>query len=132
MKKHYKKPHQVRAFLVMMKYFFLAQTRNPATFAFGFLFPVVFISIFGLIGNSPQTLTIGLPTNTDLNNPIIKSVEHEKFVKTDVAPEDQLEQTMKQGKLSGIVFVEPSKKNTQGYQVNVITSVANPQEAAAV
>src|SRR5579864_8246741 len=98
MKKRFKKPNQIRAFFTMMKYFFLAQTRNPATFAFGFLFPVVFISIFGLIGNSTQSLTIGLPSNSDLNNPIIKTVEQQKYVKIQVAPEDQLENSMKQGK----------------------------------
>src|ERR1700685_24398 len=101
MKKRYSKPHQIRAFFVMMKYFFLAQTRNPGTFAFGFLFPVVFISIFGLIGNSPEILTIGLPSNSNLNNQIIKTVEHQKYVQTTVAPESQLETLMKQGKLSG-------------------------------
>lgn len=116
----------------MMKYFFLAQTRNPATFAFGFLFPVVFISIFGLIGNSTQTLTLGFPTTTDLTNPILKEVQHEKFVKTQIASESQLETQMKQGKLSGIISVQSSMQNPQGYQINIITSIANPQEASGV
>src|SRR5271155_4409084 len=114
MKKVYRKPHQIHAFFIMMKYFFLAQTRNPATFAFGFLFPVVFISIFGLIGNSPQSLTIGLPSNTNLTNPIIKTVDQQKFVKTQIAPESQLETSMKQGKLSGIVSVtQTSQKSSK-------------------
>jgi len=132
MKRIYRRPHQLRAFFTMMKYFFLAQTRNPATFAFGFLFPVVFISIFGLIGNSPQSLTIGLPTNTNLNNPIIKTVEEQKYVKIQVAPEAQLETTMKQGKLSGIISVSQNSQDAQKYKVNVITSIANPGEAAGV
>jgi len=45
MNKSFKKPRQWKAYLTMVKYFFLAQTRNPATFAFGFIFPIVFISI---------------------------------------------------------------------------------------
>jgi ABC-2 type transport system permease protein len=132
MKIRYSKPHQIRAFLVMTKYFFLAQTRNPATFAFGFLFPVVFISIFGLIGNSPQILAIGVPSNTNLNNPIIKTVENQKFVQTTIAPESQLELSMKQGKLAGIVSINQTSQNPQQYKATVITSVANPQEAAGV
>lgn len=114
----------------MMKYFFLAQTRNPATFAFGFLFPVVFISIFGLIGNSPQTLTVGLPSNSDLTNPIIQSVKQQKFVKTQIASEKDLETEMKQGKLSGIVSIQQTSQEPVKYQVHVITSIANPQEGA--
>src|SRR5579872_2735173 len=128
----YKKLHQARAFFVMMKYFFLAQTRNPATFAFGFLFPVVFISIFGLIGNSPQVLTIGLPASSDLSNPIIKTVEQQKYVQTQVAPQSQLEQSMKQGKLSGIISVNQSSQNPPKYTVNVTTSAGNPQAAAGL
>lgn len=132
MKKVYRKPHQIHAFFVMMKYFFLAQTRNPATFAFGFLFPVVFISIFGLIGNSTQTLTIGLPSNSDRTNPIIKTLTQQKFVTTQVASESQLEANMKQGKLSGIVSVKQTSAQPSKYQVSVITSIANPSEAAGV
>src|ERR1700733_7404390 len=132
MKTRFSKPHQIKAFFVMTKYFFLAQTRNPATFAFGFLFPVVFICIFGLIGNSSQTLTIGLPSNSDQTNPIIKTIKQEKFVTTQVASESQLENSMKQGKLSGIVSVQQTSEQPPKYQVNVITSIANPSEAAGV
>ncbi len=116
----------------MMKYFFLAQTRNPATFAFGFLFPVVFISIFGLIGNSTQSLTIGLPTGSNLNNPVIQTIKQQKFVKTQIAPEAQLENSIKQGKLSGIVSIDPGSHTPDKYKVNIITSIANPSDAAGV
>lgn len=132
MKKQYRSPHQLRAFFVMTKYFFLAQTRNAATFAFGFLFPVVFISIFGLIGNAPQTLIIGMPTGTNFNNPIIKTLKDQKYVTTQIAPESQLELEMKQGKLSGIISVDTNSQNAKFYHVNVITSVANAQEGAGI
>lgn len=114
----------------MMKYFFLAQTRNPATFAFGFLFPVVFISIFGLIGNATPPITIGLPTESNLNNPITKTIKDSQYIKTQEAPQAELEQTMNQGKLSGIISVQPESNQT--YTIKVITSQANPQEAAGV
>ncbi|MGH7203783.1 MAG: ABC transporter permease [Candidatus Levyibacteriota bacterium] len=132
MKQQYRKPKQFRAFLIMMKYFFLAQTRNPATFAFGFLFPVVFISIFGLIGNSPQQLNIGLPNDSNLNNPIVQTLKKENFVKIQSDNEANLEQKIRQGKLSGIVRVNQTSKEPPHYNVNLITSIANPQEAASV
>jgi len=116
----------------MMKYFFLAQTRNPATFAFGFLFPVVFISIFGLIGNSTAPLTIGFPATSNLNNPIITAIKQQSIVKTQVAPETQLEKDMKKGNLSGIISVKQTSQNPPRYQVNVITSTASPQTAADI
>jgi ABC-2 type transport system permease protein len=132
MKKRYSKPHQIRAFFVMMKYFFLAQTRNPGTFAFGFLFPVVFISIFGLIGNSTTPLTIGFPTNSNLNNPIVSTIKKQSYVKIQTGSEIQLEKSMKQGDLSGIINVKQLSQNSPKYQVGIITSSANQQIASAI
>ena len=116
----------------MMKYFFLAQTRNPATFAFGFLFPVVFISIFGLIGNSTAPVTIGFPANSNLNNPIVSTIKQQPYVKMQIAPVGQLEKSMRQGNISGIITVNRLSQNPPKYQVGVTTSSANPQVAAAI
>lgn len=116
----------------MMKYFFLAQTRNPGTFAFGFLFPVVFISIFGLIGNSQQPLEIGIPSNSNLHNPIVTAIKQQPYVKTQIAPETQLAKSMKQGNLTGIVAVSKTNVTSPKYRINVITSTANAQLASSV
>jgi ABC-2 type transport system permease protein len=132
MNDQYKKPNQLRAFFTMMKYFFLAQTRNPSTFAFGFLFPVVFISVFGLIGNATPPLNIGIPTESNQANPITKTIKEQKFIKTQEAPRTELEQKMKQGKLAGIIEVIPGSQNPPTYTITVITSQSNVQEAAGV
>ncbi|MBA3724220.1 MAG: ABC transporter permease [Candidatus Levybacteria bacterium] len=132
MENQYKKPNQLRAFFTMMKYFFLAQTRNPATFAFGFLFPVVFISIFGLIGNSTPPINIGIPIESNRDNPITQAIKEQDFAKIQEAPKAELENKIKQGKLSGILEVETLESQPPQYTINVITSQANPQEAAGV
>lgn len=124
-----KKPSQFRAWAVLSWYAFRAQTRNPATFAFGFVFPLVFICVFGLIGNSTQKLNIGVPGNSDQNNPIIKIVEKQSFITLKRGDEQDLEGQLKRGKLSGILFIE-TNDNTPKYSVNLKTSSANPQEAA--
>jgi ABC-2 type transport system permease protein len=131
-KKQYRKPRQFRAYLTMMKYFFLAQTRNPATFAFGFIFPVVFISIFGLIGNTPQKLTIGFTSDSDRNSPVAAAIEKQSFVKTTYDSHEVLENQMKQGKLAGIVTIQNQHTQPPTYQVKLTTSIANPQEAATL
>ena len=132
MKKQYRKPHQLRAFFIMMKYFFLAQTRNPGTFAFGFLFPVVFISIFGLIGNSTTPLSIGFPTGSNVNNPIVSIIQKQSYVKIQTGSESQLEKDMKQGNLSGIITVKQISQTPPKYLVGVTTSSANQQIASAI
>jgi ABC-2 type transport system permease protein len=132
MNKTYKKPNQIRAFFTMMKYFFLAQTRNPATFAFGFLFPIVFISVFGFIGNGAPQLTLGIPRGSNQDNPVMQTIKQQQFVKLQEAPRDQLENKIKQGNLSGIIEVDTLESDPPQYKINLVTSQANPQEASGV
>src|SRR5689334_13337138 len=132
MKTTYKKPNQLRAFLTLTRYFFLAQRRNPATFAFGFIFPVVFISIFGLIGNGAQKLTVGVPGDTNVTNPIVASMAKQSFVKLDQEDESVLEAKLKTGKLAGIVHVNQTQQKPPKYEVKLVTSIGNPQEGASL
>jgi ABC-2 type transport system permease protein len=129
MKKHYKKPNQIRAFFVMMKYFFLAQTRNPATFAFGFIFPIVFISIFGLIGNGTQKIAVGIPNNTDQQNPVIAIVKQQSFVTVTNDNQAELLEKLKQGKIGGIISAEGNSGHSV---VKLTTSLATPQQTASL
>ena len=116
----------------MMKYFFLAQTRNPATFAFGFLFPIVFISVFGFIGNSTPQLTLGAPAGSNQENPIMQTIKQQQFIKLQEAPRDELESKMRQGNLAGIIEVDTLESDPPQYKIKLTTSEANPQAASGV
>jgi len=129
-KQDFKKPRQWKAFFVMLKYFFLAQTRNPATFAFGFLFPVVFISIFGLIGNGSQKVTVGVPRNT--NSIIISTLKKQQFVTIQEGSMSSLKTELIQGKIGGIVSTTQTQENPLAYTVSILTSSASPQNAGIV
>ena len=115
----------------MTWYALRAQTRNPATFAFGFIFPVVFISVFGLIGNMPQTYTVGIPTSVN-TDPLTTSIAKQPYIKIEKGSQKTLAAELKQGKLASIIAV--TKKDTQppNYIVSVTSSTANPQSSAAV
>lgn len=127
-----KKPSQLRAFLSMTYYSLRAQTRNPATFAFSFLFPIVFISIFGLIGNTPQKLTIGVPNTQNMTNSIVQTIKKQSFVTLKKDTQSTLTTQLKQGKIDAIMSVEEKKVGTPpSYRVDVLTSSANPQTAAS-
>lgn len=126
----YKNPGQFRAYLALAWYSFRAMTRNPATFAFGFIFPIVFITIFGLIGNSANSLTVGIPTGSNEQNPITQIVEKQSFIKVQRDTKSNLEQSLRQGKVNGIILVNQSSSGK--YNINIITSSATPQQAAAL
>lgn len=126
---NYKKPNQFRAYVALAWYAFRAMARNPSTFAFGFLFPIVFICIFGLIGNSTISLTVGIPSGTQEKNPIIQVIEKQSFIKVQRDNEASLEQSLRQGKIDGILeLTQNAGKST----VHVVTSSANPQQAASL
>ncbi len=124
-----KNPRQLRAYLALAWYSFRAQTRNPATFAFGFIFPIVFISIFGLIGNSQPKITLGIPTGVNSNNIIIQNIKHQQYVKIDQENETNLENKLRQGKIAGILSIQNQAFDHIG--LKLITSSAIPQDAAA-
>lgn len=129
MSKTYKKPGQWRAYLMIAWYAFRAQTRNPATFAFGFIFPVVFISIFGLIGGNPTKMTIGIP-DTEQPNIITQTLNKLEFVTLQKDSQEKMEKLLQQGKLGGILQV--SQTSTKSYKAVLVTSSANPIQASEV
>lgn len=132
MKNNRYKPSQLRAFLTITWMSFRAQTRNKSTFFFGFLFPLVFISIFGLIGNTTSQVTVGIPQHSDQNNVIIQTLRKQNFLKIENDTLESLNQKLTQGKISSIISVTPLSANPPRYSVHIKNSTASPQEAATV
>jgi ABC-2 type transport system permease protein len=124
------KPSQWRAYLAMSRFSLKAMVRNPATLAFGFAFPVVFISIFGLIGGNGQNLNLGILDSSDKNNPIIQSVKNLNFVKVTEGSAANLEPKLRQGKLDAILTVFSQPGNPPHYSAELTTTSGNPTGAA--
>lgn len=124
------KPRQWPAYLSMSWYTLRATLRNPATVAFGLAFPLVFIAIFGLIGSSSQSLSLGLPKNSSLSNPVIEGVKSLPFIKTETADDEVLDQKLRIGKLDGILLVLEKDTSPPTYDVYLTTTSGNPTGAA--
>jgi ABC-2 type transport system permease protein len=131
MKNTYRHPGQFRAFLAIAWYSLRAQTRNPATFFFGFIFPLVFISIFGLIGGGPQKVTIGVPNGSNQKQ-IIPTLKKLQFVTLKIEDKVVLQQQIKAGKLAGMVEEIVDKEDPKREMVVLTTSSANPVEGGTV
>jgi ABC-2 type transport system permease protein len=126
----YRKPGQWKAYVALTWYSFRAQTRNPATFFFGFIFPVVFISIFGLIGNTTPKINIGITNNSDMNNPIVQAVAKQQYFIVHTSSMENLNHELTQGKIAGILEVK--KESNEHFAVNTYLSSGFPQEAASI
>lgn len=129
-KQSYKKPGQLRAYLALAWYAFLAQTRNPASFFFGFMFPIAFISIFGLIGNTPPSTTVGVPNSSNMENPIIEEIQTQDFANVQTGTEAELETELAQGDIGGIVSV--SETGEGRLYVSLTLSTGLPMEAGMI
>ena len=129
MSRENKKPGQWKAYLMIAWYAFRAQTRNPATFAIGFIFPIAFISIFGLIGNNAERVSIGIPQNQP-PTVIEQTLKKLDFITLKSENEENLSNLLKIGKLGGIIKVLQTDSNT--YEATLITSSANPIQASEV
>src|SRR3989344_2040125 len=128
MNNKYKNPGQWKAFLALAWYAFRAQTRNPATFFFGFIFPVVFICIFGVIGNATPKINVGIEQDT-IDSVVIEEIRNQPFLTIKEGSYESLEGEIQKGKLAGILTVSENGDKTE---VQLTTSNAFPQEASSL
>ena len=128
-----RRPSQWRAFWALTKYATLAAARNKATLAFGFIFPVAFVSVFGLLGNSAPEIKLGIVRTADDNNPVVQAISHIDAVTIKRDDEATLKDQVKDGELNGMVTI--TSKDNQGqaptYAVTLLTS-NNPSSAGAI
>src|SRR5882762_11827627 len=68
------KYNQFRAMLAITKGSLKSIFRNPASVAFSFGFPLVFILVFGFINGGGPTVSIALANRADTANSLIKNL----------------------------------------------------------
>ena len=124
-----KKPNQWRSFVAQTKYATLAAARNKATLAFGFIFPLAFVSVFGLLGNSTPSVSVGIDSAVPNSNPIVQALESIDVVELERNSEEELTNQVEEGDLGGFLRIA-QQDNVQPprYSVELITS-DNPTAA---
>lgn len=124
-----KRPSQWRAFWSLTKYATLAAARNKATLAFGFIFPIAFVSVFGLLGNTDPTVSIGVDSAIEDSNPIVQALENIEIVELQRNSEEALQEQVEEGDLAGFLRIEEESLQPPRYEVALITS-DNPTTSA--
>jgi ABC-2 type transport system permease protein len=97
--------------------------RNIATFAFGFLFPVAFISVFGLISIGSGGTRLGIANETP-RSPAIEAIERFPAVTVVSGNRQELERQLRLGKIEGVVDVS-------GQRVALEVNAASPMSQAS-
>ena len=116
-------PNQFRPFLAIAFYALRAMTRNRATMFFGFVFPLMFIAVFGLFGNNGLNISIGIPENSH-SGPIYQALSNIQAVKVVSGNSQELQTKLFQGRIAAVLLTDESASP------KLLISQSNPAQAA--
>lgn len=121
--------NQFRAMLAITKGGLKATFRSPSAVIFSIAFPLIFILVFGFIGNSGHiSINVAFDKNTDTTNPIypvIKSIAGINVVKES---DQELKEDLEKGRITALVKIERSGLSNPPYKISLVSSEAvNPQ-----
>ncbi len=105
---------QLRAMLAITRGSLISIMRSPSAIVFSFIFPFVFIIVFGFIGNSGgrQNFRVVLANGSDTSNELyraLKTTEGVRFVQ--YKSEEGMKLDVQKGRIAGKIFIT---KNTNG------------------
>jgi len=123
---------QARALWGIFRSSLIATRRNVSSLVFGLIFPLVFIVIFGYLGQGTQKIDVAIAAGSDINNPIYQALSHQPNLnlKTNLNAEE-IEAALKKGQLPGVITIHNDGNPLRPhYQVGLTTSSAAPQGAA--
>jgi ABC-2 type transport system permease protein len=125
-----RKVSQVKATLALARASFFASIRNPSTIFFSFLFPFIFIVVFGLIGNSDVSFEIALRSGSLKEGPIYEALDGIEALdlatdKTD----EEIDEELKKGQLPIALTIT---REGNRYILDVEKSAADPADANTV
>ena len=119
MKKQYS---QLRAMFAVTKASLRAIFRSPSTVVFSLGFPIVFILLFGSIGESGFTLNVGINPKSDTTNPVYYGLKNIKSITLYHQNDSILNADLKSATISAVVDIQ--KKDNQPYYIKLKSSDA--------
>lgn len=123
-----KKYSQLRATLAIAKASLKATFRNPSSVFFGIVFPMIFILIFGFIGNDSISLQVGVKEGSNQENVIYQTLSENDSIEFVNKSETELYEQLEKGELDAILDIDSTEQGT--FILNVETSSASSQNGA--
>lgn len=116
------KPYsQTRAMLAVTKASLRSTFRSPSAVVFSFAFPLIFILVFGFIGNSGFKLDVGVEQSCDTTNRFYQSLtKNTQFRLITDEPDAELLTDLNKGRIDGMLNIQP---NTSGTGAPVVIHV---------
>ena len=120
---------QIRAMLSISRASFRAITRNPSAVIFSFVFPFIFILVFGFIGDRAgmQHYSVCFTGNTDTLNPLYLSLKANPAIKINYYDdEESRSKALSKGQLHAVLSIEKNENGISApYQLRMRSTSSN-------
>ena len=125
---------QLRAMMAITKASLKGVFRSPSAVIFSFVFPLIFILVFGFIGNSGRvSVRVAFDRNSDTANMVyngLRSISALNVIQKDSA---DLIKDLEKGRISAIISIRKDPDPNQPVQIHLKTSDAvNPQNIQVI
>src|SRR6476469_1276324 len=111
------KPYsQVRAMLAITRASLKAVFRSPSAVIFSLAFPLIFILVFGFIGNSGRlSVRVAIDKNTDTTSAIYKAIVTSNGLSIVNKPQSELDEDLEKGRLAAIIQLAKNNADVPSY-----------------
>lgn len=102
--------------------------RSPSAVIFSLAFPLIFILVFGFIGNGRRTsVTVAFSADTDTSAPLYHSISTVEGITIVRKPEAEIANDLSRGRLAAIIQIRRNNVPSPAYSIRLTTSEAvNP------
>jgi len=119
------KYNQVKAMLSITKASLRATFRSPSAVVFSIGFPLIFILVFGFIGNDGSfSLDVGFAKNVDTTSPVYSVLKNVLVLNFINKPDSILRQDLSKGDMTAIIDIQKNQTGTPLYSIHLTTSNA--------
>lgn len=118
--------NQWKAMLAISKASLTSIFRSPSAVIFSFLFPIIFILVFGFLSSSSPVIKIVFDPASSNNNDLYKSIIEKKNLKIIVATREKAMDELSKGHITAIVKInELPQQQLPRYSIELISSSAS-------
>lgn len=121
--------NQFSAMLAITKGSLRSIFRSPSAVIFSIAFPLIFILIFGYLGNSNKiSIHVAVDKKSDTTNAIYTSIKDLPGVKIIQKSDVQIKEDLEKGRITALINIQKNKSGSAAYSINLTSSDAvNPQ-----
>ncbi len=123
------KPSFITATLAIAKASLRSMVRSPSAVIFTLAFPLIFILVFGFIGNGGIRVEVGLAPGSDTINPVYHQLEQVTLVNlVKEKDENQLNKFLEKGQIDAVLNIRKNTEKFPAFIVELQTTEASPEK----